>query len=176
MTDEAPSRHYDYRADPILGAALAYWNSKRGNRSMPARRDIDPVEVPALLPNLQLIELVGSRYRYRLIGTELVYANGRDYTGQYADELFEGARAKHIIEVYDLARDGRQPVFLRSRYVTGSDVNLVANRIYLPLSKDGRDVNMILGALTFESETSISGAWGNSARLDASYVEVIGAP
>jgi len=32
------------------------------------------------------------RSRYRLVGTLLVTANGRDYTGKYAGELFDGKR------------------------------------------------------------------------------------
>lgn len=75
---------------------------------MPSRRDLDPVvEIPTLLPNLQLIEIVGNRFRFRLIGTELAYAFGRDYTGLFVDELFEGQRAKDICSVYSVVRDER---------------------------------------------------------------------
>jgi hypothetical protein len=120
-------RGYDYSADPVLGAAL-YWRAKRGSRSMPARRDIDPVEMPKLLPHLVLIDHVGDRYRFRLVGSELVYAYGRDYTGHYADEFFKGSRAKNIIGVYGIVRDARRPAFMRSRYETTKDINLIANR------------------------------------------------
>ena len=135
---------------------------------MPCRRDIDPTDLPTLLPNLQLIDVaLGDRFRYRLIGTALVEAFGRDYTGQYADELFVGVRAESIATVYRAVRDGQTSMFLRSRYLTTKDIDLVANRLYLPLSGNGRDVNMILGALTFEfgAAESVAGAWG-SARLD----------
>ena len=134
---------------------------------MPSRRDIDPVEVPTLLPNLQLIEIhAGGRFRYRLIGTAMVEAFGRDYTGRYWDEMFDGPRATAIAQVYDAVRTTRRPVFLRSVYNTTKSVDLIANRIYLPLSEDDRDVNMILGALTFDFGTmkGVGGAWG-SARL-----------
>jgi hypothetical protein len=177
VADGSPAREYDYRADPILGSVLTYWRAKRGSRSMPARRDIDPVEMPTLLPNLQLIDVVDSRYRYRLVGSELVYTYGRDYTHQYADQFFEGSRAKSIIEVYDIVRDARQAVFMRSRYQTARDAELIANRLYLPLSADDRDVNMILGALTFEFDAGapIAGAWGEDARLAGSHVEMVDA-
>jgi len=135
---------------------------------MPSRRDIDPVEVPTLLPNLQLIEIVaGGRFRYRLIGTALVEAFGRDYTGQYPDELFDGPRARSIIETHNAVRHARQPMFLRSRYFTTKNVDIIANRLYLPLSDDDREVNMILGALTFAfgTITPVAGEWGRSARL-----------
>jgi len=165
----------EYRSDPVLIGALAYWRSKRGSRSMPSRRDIDPVEVPRLLPNLQLIEIVaGGRWRYRLIGTALVEAFGRDYTGQFPDELFDAPRARSIIETHNAVRHARQPMFLRSRYITTKDVDIVANRLYLPLSDDDRDVNMILGALTlgFGTIASVAGAWGGSARLASANSEI----
>jgi len=157
---------YDYCLNPILAGALAYWRRKRGGRALPSRRDIDPVEVPTLLPHLQLIETADGRFRYRLIGTALVQAFGKDYTGQYLDEFISGGRADAIVAVYRSIVATRRPAFLRSRYLTTKSVDLVANRLYLPLSDDGQQVNMILGALTFEfgALESLSGAWG-SARL-----------
>ena len=133
---------------------------------MPARRDFDPAAVPALLPHLQLIDIVDGRFRYRLVGTALVDAFGRDYTGQYPDELFEGPRAQMISDVFERVRQARRPMFLRSRYVTARNIDLIADRLYLPLSGDGRDVDMILGALAFASPAPepVAGAWG-SARL-----------
>ncbi len=177
MAIHASRGSYDYSADPILGAALGYWRAKRGKRFMPARRDIDPVEVPTLLPNLQLIEIVDGRYRFRLVGSELVNAYGSDYTRQYADEFFEGARARNILEVYEIVKVTRQPAFMRSRYETPRGLTLVANRLYLPLSADSLDVNMILGALTFEfaAVASIAGAWGGAARLAGSDIEMVDA-
>lgn len=165
---------FDFRTSPILGDALAYWREKRASRSMPRRRDIDPVEMPTLLPNLQLIEIVpGGRFRYRLIGTALVQAFGRDYTGQYPDELVDGHRGRMIIEVYNGVRNAKQPMFLRSRYLTTKNVDLIANRLYLPLSEDESVVNMILGVMTFDFGTiaAVAGAWG-SARLAPEGVQV----
>jgi len=169
------NERYDYLSDPALGPALAYWQAKRGCRSMPSRSDIDPIEVPSLLPHLQLIDIVDDRFRFRLIGSELVYAFGRDYTGFYVDELFDGPREINVTEVYRAVRERRQPAFMRSQYFTTKDIDLVANRLYLPLSTNDRDVNMILGAMTFEygSDLSISGIWGKSARLTGSKLEFV---
>lgn len=133
---------------------------------MPSRRDFDPADVPALLPHLQLIDIVGGRFRYRLVGTALVDAFGRDYTGQFPDEMFAGPRADMVCDVYRAVCQARQPMFLRSRYITTKNVDLVADRLYLPLSGDGVAVDMILGALDFDYGTiePVAGAWG-SARL-----------
>ncbi|HXY98459.1 MAG TPA: PAS domain-containing protein [Stellaceae bacterium] len=164
---------YDYRADPILGRALEYWAGKRGGRSMPQRRDIEPTEIPRLLPNLQLIDVLGDQFRYRLIGTALVEAFGRDYTGAFVHELFTGPRAGFVCALYRSVCEARRPVFNRNRYHTTRDVDLIANRLYLPLSEDDRSVGMILGAFSFEfgvGADPVLGAWG-SAALDSSLSE-----
>jgi hypothetical protein len=148
---------HDPDLDPVLAGALSYRRRKRGSRAMPRRRDVDPTEIPLLLPHLQLIEAAegGTRFRYRLTGTALVAAFGKEYTGKYLDELFAGEELAYATRVYATVRTERRPVFLRNRYSTTRDVAMAANRLYMPLSDDGVSVNMILGALTFE--------WGRGA-------------
>jgi hypothetical protein len=51
-----------------------YWLGKgRGaGKAMPARADIDPLDIPALLANVFLIDVVPGnprRFRFRLVGT-----------------------------------------------------------------------------------------------------------
>ena len=142
---------------------------------MPSRRDFDPADVPALLPHLQLIDIVDGRFRYRLVGTALVDAFGRDYTGEFPDELFEGPRAKMITDVFSSVRQARQPMFLRSRYVTTKNLDLVSDRLYLPLSGDGSGVDMILGALAFTFGTiePVAGAWGSAQLAAAAQLELV---
>ena len=166
---------YNFRADPILGTALAYWQAKRGGRLMPARRDIDPIEIPTLLPNVQLIEvLTDGGFRYRLVGTALVSAFGRDYTGQYVGKLFDADLAKSISGYYQRSCAEQKPVFARSRYVTAKAFDLIANRLYMPLSENERDVNMLFAALTidFGRLPPERGAWG-SARLMGAEPEIV---
>src|SRR5688572_27444072 len=66
-----------------------YWRSKAGAQgSVPRRRDIDPTELPDLLPNLMLLDVERNplRFRYRLVGTRIVDFSYRDFTGTYLDE------------------------------------------------------------------------------------------
>jgi hypothetical protein len=78
----------DHHADPILGELLARWARKRGGWTLPARRDVDPTELPKLLPHMRLIDVDegGARFRCRLRGTEPATAVGHDDTG-FADPL-----------------------------------------------------------------------------------------
>lgn len=166
---------YDYRGDAVHGSVLAYWEMKRAARRMPARRDIDPTELPRVLPYLQLIEVMApERFRYRLVGTAIVQTFGHDYTGRFLDELPLGAeRINFFTSQLRAVRDNARAMFVRTQYVSAKGVHFMANRLYVPLSENDRDVNMILGSLTFEFSrgTTREGVWG-SAQFDASQSEV----
>jgi hypothetical protein len=66
-----------------------YWGAKAGAPgAVPQRRDIDPTELPDLLPNLMLVDVEYNplRFRYRLVGTRVVDFSYHDFTGTYLDE------------------------------------------------------------------------------------------
>ena len=82
-----------------------YWNQRRAGRRMPARADIDPLDIPRLLPNLLLIDVeTGSgRLKVRVAGTHVVEMYGSDYTGRYLDEIDFGDR-RAAVRALSLAR------------------------------------------------------------------------
>ena len=170
---------YNYRGDPVLGPILAFWTDKRGSRSMPRKCDIDPTEIPRrILPNLQLIDVIdgGARFRYRLVGTALVDAYGKDFTGAYPDELFPDDRLSFIQKIYRTVCKSKAPLFTHNKYHTPKSIDLLAIRLYLPLSDDDTDVHHILGTLRFEHDVALdSGLWGAGATIDpsAQYMETV---
>jgi hypothetical protein len=140
------------RDDPILGPAYEYWQSKCGGRAMPRRRDVDPTEIPRLLPHLQITEFVdgGKRIRYRLAGTAVVEAYGGELKGKYFDEVFAGERLKFVEDNYRLMCESKRPVLVRNRYFSPKKVPLVCHRLIMPLSDDGVVINQCLTAMRFE--------------------------
>jgi hypothetical protein len=112
------------RDDPILGPAYEYWKSKCGGQAMPRRRDIDPTEIPRLLPHLQITEFVdgGKRIRYRLAGTAVVDAYGGELKGKYFDEVFSGERLKFVEANYRVMCENKRPVLIRNRYFSPNKV------------------------------------------------------
>src|ERR1700722_701607 len=141
-----------YAEDPILLGLFQYWDRKRGDRAMPARRDLDPTDIPRLLPHLRITEILDgcTRFRYRLVGTAVVEAYGADFTGKYTDELYNGERKLNIERHCRILYEKKRPMFLRSRYVTLKGYDVMANRLLAPLSNDGVEVDMVIAALTFE--------------------------
>ncbi|NJM91813.1 MAG: PAS domain-containing protein, partial [Rhodospirillaceae bacterium] len=67
-----------------IAAFYAYWAGKRRGSALPARADIDPLEMVALLPGIVLIDVVADarQFVYRLVGTREVAMRGRDPTGK----------------------------------------------------------------------------------------------
>ena len=121
---------------------------------MPARSDFDPVEMVPLLPPLYLVDVVSEpdadalRFRYRLIGTSIVALLGRDSTGKWADEALHGDKIVGIRDLFTLLSTARLPVAIKGFIFFIRDKNWVfVEGLLLPLSADGKTVNMILVGL-----------------------------
>lgn len=123
-----------------------YWNAQRGSRAMPTRGDIDPVDLKAVLPLLILIDVVPDprRYVYRLVGTHEVEMRGSDPTGKAVAEAYYGETAEDTARYLDRVVRTRQPVLYRGIYQPLSTRTQREDVLFLPLSKDGETVTMIL--------------------------------
>jgi len=134
----------DFTSDPVLLSLFRYWETRRGARAMPERRDIDPVGMgSAVLPNVALAEFVGSRVRYRLAGTEIVRRFGRDFTGEFMDELMTGSYLAFINDLFENMREHRAPVFSESPYRWDVAGYRLTRRIFLPLGDSEARMSLI---------------------------------
>ncbi|MFO0989620.1 MAG: PAS domain-containing protein [Alphaproteobacteria bacterium] len=135
--------------EPGLRALHAYWSVKRGARPMPARADIDPVEVPRLLPHLMLVAVSDDppRFRFRLVGTEIVARYGDELTGRALDEIDLGGEIGSIQSQYEETVRAAAPTYCRHAIETRQGKYLRYERLLLPLSSDGIRVDMLLGGV-----------------------------
>lgn len=85
--------------DPRLDRLYRYWWEKRAGRPAPRRCDLQPTEIPDLLPILNLIDVTGDplTFRHRLVGTEIVDWLERDATGKLVAEGLYGNAADEIV-------------------------------------------------------------------------------
>ena len=129
-----------------LRALHAYWNQKRGARAMPARGDLDPIDLKPLLPVMMLIDVVPDerRYVYRLVGTREVEMRGQDPTGKPVGEAYYAETPGETIQVLDHVVETRAPALFRGIYQPFASRTQSEDVIYLPLSPDGETVNMIV--------------------------------
>jgi hypothetical protein len=139
-------------AEPMLRAGYEYWRGKRAGRSMPRRSDIDPAEIPALLPHLMITEVLdeGRRFRYRLAGSAVTEAFGDSLTGKYVDEILKGEYGDFILQIYRTICTDPRCLFCESRYTGSTRAGITTKRLFMPLSNDDRVVNQILIVQTFD--------------------------
>lgn len=129
-----------------------YWQRKHPAPDLlPGRAQMDPLEIPALLPWLMLLD-VGKRpedIRYRLIGTRVVERIGKDLTGRCVGEGYWGDQSREILERYWKVVRTRVPEF-SVRRVKGADGNWHDYEfLLLPLAADGVSVDMLLAGVGF---------------------------
>lgn len=127
---------------------FAYWNSLRRGAGLPARADIHPGGFKRLLPTVSLTEVIPGPpldFRIRLAGTGLYNVYGREITGRRLSDVYNSAAAdywKH--ELGKLVAEGRPAVGIHNLAWRGaSHLSIVWLR--LPLSSNGKDVDLILG-------------------------------
>jgi hypothetical protein len=133
-------------ASANVQALYRYWQGKRTGTDLPARADIDPVDIPALLPYLTIVEVVADarRYVYRLVGTKEVEIRGQDPTGKSVAEAFYGPNINEAHMFYDKAVATRDAVYDCSPFI-GPDGRYNDDEIlFLPLSDDGSRVTRIV--------------------------------
>ena len=77
-------------ASPEMEWVLAYWRLLLKDDVLPDRRDLDPVQIPKLLPGIILIDIHRDHYRFRLrlIGERMVAYRGRNLAGFWMDGAF----------------------------------------------------------------------------------------
>src|SRR5580704_7994380 len=114
---------------------------------MPGRADIDPIEIPKLLPDVMLVERDDNgRYRYRLVGTENAQAHGMNATGRYLDEVLPGPEYKdHVIALYDECVAARRALYSECLFMSPHQRGPERHTkvLFMPLAEDGETVNMV---------------------------------
>jgi hypothetical protein len=126
-----------------------YWLAKRGSRSMPARSDINPADIPALLPYMMLVDKLDNQLRWRLVGTAAVREIGRDPTGSIVGAHISTApeTAAAVRATYERVFSTAHPIFSTGELEVKSGANHNISVLLLPLSDDGAGVNMAVSTL-----------------------------
>jgi hypothetical protein len=138
-------------ASPITDARLRqahdYWRGKAAGRALARRADIDPTEIPKLLPDIMLVDVLRhGRYRYRLIGTENTQAHGIHATGRYLDEVLPGPEYRdHVIALYDQCVATRRALYSECLFMSPRQraPERHTKVLFMPLAEDGETVNMV---------------------------------
>ena len=128
---------------------LAYWQDRQGESGVPLRNRFDPLDFPTLLPRIAVIEVVEAdgrfRFRYRLAGTEIASRAGRDPTGKFFEDLYEGAYLESATSTYEELIKSGVPHYSQRVFPIGNGVSdLRYDRLILPFSSDGGRVDQFV--------------------------------
>lgn len=134
-------------------ALHAYWQSQAPSPGLlPSRARIDAADIPGLLPNIFMLDVIENplRFRYRLAGTKLLYAGDRELTGMLMEEAHPNlfcappyADYPACVREHRVSRRLGSPVFDWDRE------HVRIERLLLPLASDGTQVDVILGLSVF---------------------------
>lgn len=129
----------------------AYWNSLPREGGLPARRDIDPVEIGGeLLSWIFLLDVLREDgqldYLYRLSGTSNVELVGRDATGRRASEIFGTEERTFLIDTFDVTVAEGVPTYWYAEVPQDRYDFVRVYRGLFPLAEDGITVDKLICA------------------------------
>lgn len=134
--------------DPRFAAMRDRLAALGGGRRMARPADLDPRAFAALLPYVNLIDVVladdAVRFRFRLVGTAQSAAAQLDYAGRFVDDVVDPASRPRVLD--DLTRVVATCLPQYGRYgmpFSGRGF-IESERVFYPLSADGRMVDCIL--------------------------------
>ncbi|MDP6876159.1 MAG: PAS domain-containing protein [Alphaproteobacteria bacterium] len=156
-----PDLNFD---DQRLFDLVQYWHGKRGSRVMPARQEIDVLELKLHLGRIHITELEYEpfRMRYRLIGSISTGIVGRDMTGRYFDEIYPPEILAGMHDVYGWIAENRKPLRGYGSAIFANKSTYTFETVNLPLSDDGEVVNMVVGEIIY-TPTRQGGGTGSPA-------------
>ena len=131
----------------------AYWRQKRGERPMPSRADISPVEMQDFLPDTLLLDVLRQEqgkmnFRVRLAGVQILNGYGRDVSQKRIDEIDLGDQQDKIYQACLHSVMTGKPAYLSGRIrQQAADEYIAYERLGVPLPSDGKNVDILLVAV-----------------------------
>jgi hypothetical protein len=146
-------------ADPILLADIQhpglarlfdYWDKQRAGREMPARVDIDPLDMSFILGKVALVDVLHDplRFRFRLHGSGMTQRAGYNLTGRFVDDIPDTEFREAARNGFTTVVTSRRPRYSRrDRVLDGKRLNYEA--LILPFSNDGERIDMLMAGLIY---------------------------
>jgi len=130
-----------------------YWNTLRGSRSAPDRRDIDPTKIRTALANTFILELTDAReFDFRLAGSHICATYARELKGRSFTRLWH-PRDRDAMETLGRAvTEDHAVALITFPGMPASNTKLSVETILLPVRHNGSTQARILGAMTAVDE------------------------
>lgn len=133
---------------PRFAALRDYLDGLKGARRLARRSDLDPAAIAAHLPFINLIDVVlhedAVRFRFRLVGTAQSAVAQLDYQGRFVDDVVAPDWRRRVIDDLSRAVATCRPHYGRYGMPFPGRGFIESERVFYPLSEDGRMVDAIL--------------------------------
>lgn len=143
----AQRRKVPHDAHPKIRRIHEYWEAIHPERGLPGRQHFDPVDVPDLLANIRLVDVVGEppRFQVRLCGDKIRDHFGSCQQGLFFDEMFPGFASRASGRDFKAAIATGQPQFHQGYCELNPAKEFIPiERVVLPLAADGETVDILL--------------------------------
>lgn len=136
---------------PEFKALQSRWEELCPGGRLPARADFPPESLTPWMGHIQIVERIGegdaARHRVRLVGTRIVYYEGRDNTGLFLDDVIPADQRDQIMEPYRRCAATRAPVYSAFYSCSEAAISSQLERLILPLAANGQAVDQFLVAI-----------------------------
>ncbi|MCW5721490.1 MAG: PAS domain-containing protein [Devosia sp.] len=126
-----------------------YWNSIRGARSAPDRKDIDPTRIREALANTFILELDDSdKFSFRLAGSHLCTSYCRELKGRSFSALWHNRDSDAMETLIRAVTEDHAVALVTFQGTTALHTKVSFETILMPLRHNGSTHTRILGAMT----------------------------
>lgn len=137
---------------PLVRQFHAFWQLRCRDGRLPAKRDMDPVDMRAFLPNLVLTAVLAEPldFEYRIIGDAIAARLG-NIAGRRVRQAALINISSSAYDNYCAVARTRQPQFLEGYAASAlrPDRLYLTSRVHCPLAADGETVDTIISCISF---------------------------
>jgi hypothetical protein len=134
---------------PSSKTLYTYWNTIRGSRSAPDRRDIDPTRIREALANTFILELDGAdKFSFRLAGSHLCTSYCRELKGRSFSALWHDRDADAMDTLIRAVTEDHAVALVTFQGSTALQTKVSFETILMPLRHNGSTHTRILGAMS----------------------------
>jgi hypothetical protein len=134
-------------------ALYDYWNTLRGSRSAPDRRDLDPTKIRSALANTFILELNDNHeFDFRLAGSHLCSTYARELKGRSFTRLWHPRDRDAMATLVRAVTEDHAVALINFTGMTAIHTRLSVETILLPVRHNGSTQTRLLGAMTAVDE------------------------
>ena len=137
-----------------LQDGYSYWRSKLVDGRLPRRSNINPIDIPRLMPHAVMLDVKRDPefdFRYRLIGTYVAEHLFTDHTGSWFSEIEHQKPPSQIWENCKRVAESGEAFLAATPYVGPHQGYRRVEDIILPLAEDGETVDTLLVFVCYTS-------------------------